>query len=108
MEKITTKVTKLPKPYNIDLFFESDKDLIAISKDSDFKKVFVEEVYHAISKNMRKKTDKAVLITINNLELSVILEKQYYKTALNKVLQYYTLIENYEECIKIEKLINKL
>ena len=42
------------------------------------------------------------------MSLIVELEKKNYPLVLNKLIEYFVSIEDYEECGKIKTLINKI
>jgi len=100
--------TKKSLPRNIDLFFVSENDLDELLHNNEFKDLLILESYKAISKAMRRKINKATIVTINNLEISINVDKKDFKSILEKVIKYFEKIEDYNECSKISKLIKKL
>ena len=56
------------------------------------------------------KTDKKEikLCEVKNSGIFITVEKQEWKNSLDSALQYYIDTEEYEECSKIKKLIDKL
>ena len=56
------------------------------------------------------KTDKneIKLCEVKNLNTYITVEKQAWKKSLDSALQFYENTEEYEECSKIKKLIDKL
>jgi len=56
------------------------------------------------------KTDKKEikLCEVKNSGVFITVEKQEWKKSLDSALHYYINTEEYEECSKIKKLINKL
>ena len=56
------------------------------------------------------KTDKEEirLCEVKNTNIFITVEKPEWKKSLDSALQYYEKVEEYEECSKIKKLIDKL
>ena len=109
MEKATNlKTTKIPVPFNIDLFFLSENDLDHLANDKEFQTTIIKESYKAIAKSIRRKSEKATLVTINNLQLSISLDKVNFETVLIKIREYFQSLEEYKECAKINNLIKQL
>ena len=56
------------------------------------------------------KTDKKEikLCEVKNSDIYITVEKQEWKKSLDSALQFYIDREEYEECSKIKKLIDKL
>lgn len=100
--------TKKSLPRNIDLFFVSENELDQLLYDDEFKELLIKESYKVISKSIRRKINKATIVTINNLGVSINVDKKDFKPILEKVIKHFESIENYNECSKISKLIKKL
>jgi len=82
--------------------FEYNEELS--SKKHQVYKSLIEGVSDAI------KTDKEEikLCEVKNSNTYITVEKPEWKQSLDSALQYYINIEEYEQCSKIQKLINKL
>ena len=82
--------------------FEYNEELK--SKKPQVYKSLVDGVIDAI------KTDKEEikLCEVKNSGIFITVEKQEWKNSLDSALQYYIDTEEYEECSKIKKLIDKL
>ena len=76
----------------------------ATSKKPQVYKSLVEGISEAIKTN--KKEIK--LCEIKNSNTFITVEKPEWKDSLDSALQFYINTEEYEECSKIKKLINKL
>jgi hypothetical protein len=100
--------TKKSLPHNIDLFFISENELDQLLHNDEFKEILIKESYKAILKSIRRKTLKATIVTINNLGVSINVDKKDFKPILEKAIKYFEIDENYNECSKIIKLIKKL
>ena len=51
---------------------------------------------------------KQKLCEVKNSNIFITVEKQEWKNSLDSALEYYISTEEYEECSKIKKLIDKL
>lgn len=100
--------TKNPPTNNIDLFFMNEDDLDELLVNNTFKKSIIIESYKSILKALRRKAISATVITINNLEISINVDKENFKPILEKALVYFEKEEDYKECSKITKIIKKL
>ena len=82
--------------------FEYNEELK--SKKHQVYKSLIDGVTEAI------KTDKEQikLCEVKNTNVFITVEKPEWKKSLDSALQYYVSKEEYEECSKIKKLINKL
>ena len=82
--------------------FEYNEELKS-SKHKVYKSL-IDGVTEAIKKD--KKEIK--LCEVKNSNLYITVEKPEWKKSLDSALQFYIDIEEYEECSKIKKLIDKL
>ena len=82
--------------------FEYNEELK--SKKPQVYKSLIDGVTEAI------KTDKEEirLCEVKNTNIFITVEKPEWKKSLDSALQYYEKVEEYEECSKIKKLIDKL
>jgi len=69
--------------------------------------MFKSLVYH-ISEGVEYKLESVNIAEIKNQDLIISVPKSEWKGGLNKALDYYVEKEEYEECSKIKKLIEKL
>ena len=74
------------------------------SKKTQVYKSLIEGVSEAIKNNK----DKVRLCEVKNSNTYITVEKQDWKDSLDRALQFYVKREEYEECSKIKKLIDKL
>ncbi len=74
------------------------------SKKHQVYKSLIDGVSEAIKSN--KKEIK--LCEVKNSNVFITVEKTEWKKSLDSALHYYINTEEYEECSKIKKLINKL
>ena len=61
-----------------------------------------------VSEAMKDNRDKIRICEIKNSNVYVTVEKRDWKSSLDKALEFYINKEEYEECSKIKKLIDKL
>ena len=67
-------------------------------------KSLIEGVSEAIKTNKKE----IELCEVKNSNIYITVEKPEWKNSLNSALQYYENEEEYEECFKIKKLIDRL
>ena len=92
----------------IELVWDSIQDLIDLQSSEHFTNFILLKSYDAVTKAIKDNSDKVELFNIFNMSLIVELEKKNYPLVLNKLIEYFVSIEDYEECGKIKTLINKL
>lgn len=66
------------------------------------------ETYNSIKSAIANKKQEAHLFEINTSGTLVILEKDKWIPALESVIQYYADRDNFEMCIEIKELLQKL
>tara|TARA_R110000851_G_scaffold42188_1_gene105098 strand:- start:529 stop:900 length:372 start_codon:yes stop_codon:yes gene_type:complete len=104
--KVTTK--KQDTPTAIELVWENKQDLIDLSNEDVFTSFILKESYKTVKRVISTNLSKVELFNIFNLSIIVEVEKTNYSSILEKVMNEYLLIEDYEECSKIKNLIKKI
>ena len=102
-----TKST-LNKGTNIELIYDNPEELMKLTEKSEFCEFILKDSLKAIKRAIKYKLKKVNLFNVLNLSVIIELDKSQYKSVLTRVEQHYANIENYEECSKIKKLIEKL
>ena len=82
--------------------FEFNEELS--SKKSQVYKSLVDGVSEAIKLDK----EEIKLCEVKNSNTYITVERENWKNSLDSALQFYIDIEEYEQCSKIQKLINKL
>jgi len=85
-------------------FFEWDEGPI-IDQES-----FYERLYEFIDYNLNtnyRVTTLCYLVDPTGHVMEATLEEEGYYKSLQKCINYYTMVEEYEKCIKIKKLIDE-
>ena len=93
---------------HIELVWENQQDLIDLSNSEDFSTFILEQSYEAISKAIEDNLETVDLFNIFNMSLIIELERANFKPVLERVRDLYQRNEAYEECAKINKLIEKI
>ena len=106
MEKETQ--TKKREVTNIELAYESKEDLVRLASKEEFINFVLENSLKTITQAIEENLEKVELFNILNLSLIVELNKPQYKSVLQRIIQHYEDIEDYNKCIEIQALINKL
>jgi hypothetical protein len=96
------------KPTNLELFFLDKKELDEMTSTDAFQSFVKQETYTAIVDAIKRKKKKAQIFRLWNLGFLVTIKEDYYKNALQTILNDYEEQEDYKTCSKITKLINKL
>ena len=98
---------KLPIP-QIKLLNNELVDLRTLKDKEDFTCFILENSLPIIEEGIKKKKESVVLFDIGNLSLYIVLPKDEFKNALEKILEYNTVKEEYLVCSKIQSLIKKM
>lgn len=106
MEKDTKK--KGSDITNLELVYQDKDDLLKLSKSEDFVEFILLDSLDTIKKAVDENLEKVELFNILNLSLIVELEKSNYKSVLERILQYFVEIEDYDVCIEVQQIVNKL
>ena len=102
-----TKST-INKGTNIELIYDDKSDLIKLASKKEFCGFILRDSLKAIKHAIKYKLKKVNLFNVLNLSVIIELDKSQYKSVLTRAEQHYASIEDYEECSKIKKLIDKL
>ena len=93
---------------NIELVYEDREDLVRLASKEEFISFILEDSLKTITKAIEQNLEKVELFNIFNLSLIVELDKSKYKPVLERIIQRYVEVEDYDKCIEIQALINKL
>lgn len=93
---------------NLQISYENEEDLKAISKNEDFTSFALQKSLDVILQAIEDKKDKVELFNIINLSLIVEIDSTQYPAILKKTQEYYSQIEDFDKCIEIQDVINKL
>ena len=107
MENLNTNNDNEREATYIELVWDSKQDLIDLENNETFTNFILLKSYTAIEDAIEDNLDKVELFNIFNMSLIIELDKLNFNIVLNKILNYYIGIEDYEECEKIQKLINR-
>ena len=107
MENLNTNNDNEREATYIELVWDSKQDLIDLENNETFTNFILLKSYTAIEDAIEDNLDKVELFNIFNMSLIIELDKSNFNIVLNKILNYYIEIEDYEECEKIQKLINR-
>lgn len=107
MEK-ETKNKKEKLITHIEITWDDQQDLIDLGNSEEFTNFILIKSYEAIEKAIEDNLPKVDLFNIFNLSLIVELERKHFKSVLEKITNVFLEDENYEECSKIKKLIEKI
>ncbi len=104
------KSTKKHIPLNLKISYSETNDLDNLKDNLDFKKIVYNETANVLlylSENKRSKIDLFNLM-VDDKGLVVSIEKKDYKTILDSTIQFYGEQEDYDKCIELTKLKDKL
>ena len=82
--------------------------ILSPNEDLNSKKIIYKSLVEGVSEAMKDNRDKIRICEIKNSNVYVTVEKRDWKSSLDKALEFYINKEEYEECSKIKKLIDKL
>ena len=82
--------------------------ILSPNEDLNSKKLIYKSLIEGVSEAMEENRTKVRICEIKNQNVYVTVEKEDWKTSLDRALEFYISKEEYEECSKIKNLINKL
>jgi len=87
----------------------SSRRIPLITKELKLQKFQVyRSLIEGVSEAIKLKKEEIKICEVKNSNIYVTVSKNEWKSSLDKALQFYIGREEYEECSKIKKLINKL
>tara|TARA_R110000823_G_scaffold125782_2_gene252768 strand:+ start:687 stop:1037 length:351 start_codon:yes stop_codon:yes gene_type:complete len=108
MENKKSKDKNEQEVTHIELIWDSTDELDDLYNSPEFVSFILKKSYSSITNAIENNLDKVELFNIFNVSVIIELNKDNYIPVLNKIVNYFISIEDYEECEKIKKLINKI
>tara|TARA_R110002073_G_scaffold246764_1_gene409501 strand:- start:830 stop:1309 length:480 start_codon:yes stop_codon:yes gene_type:complete len=105
MKEDTDSSSKREVTY-IEISWENKSDVLDLVNTKPFTNFVLEESYEAIKAAMEEDLEVIELFNIQNLSIIVEIEKCHFPSVLEKIKEMYVDLEDYEECTKIQNLIN--
>ena len=102
---ITKKQNRVTPKMMVDMNQLSYNDLI---ESPQFQESVFIETYNSIKTAINNKKTEAHIFEINTSGTLIIIEKNNWKNALQAVIDYYATKDDFEKCIEIKELQNKL
>tara|TARA_R110000764_G_scaffold237391_1_gene333504 strand:- start:656 stop:1135 length:480 start_codon:yes stop_codon:yes gene_type:complete len=90
----------------IEIIWEKKSDVLELPNTEVFTNFILEESYEAIKSALEEDLETVELFNIQNLSIVVELKKSQFSSVLEKIKEMYVDQEDYEECIKIQNLID--
>lgn len=78
------------------------------SQHPTVQKIVIEELVFAIKDGINKNKKSVSLFELKDSSLLIELDKKNWKQSLNNALNYFIQKEDYNKCIEIRDLINKI
>ena len=93
---------------NLQISYNNKEDLETISNNEDFISFALQQSLDVILQAIEDKKDKVELFNIVNLSLIVEIDSTQYTPVLKKIQEHYSQLEDFDKCIEIQDVINKL
>jgi hypothetical protein len=93
---------------NLQISYNNKEDLETISNSEDFISFTLQQSLDVILQAIEDKKDKVELFNIINLSLIVEIDSTQYTPVLKKIQEHYSQLEDFDKCIEIQDVINKL
>lgn len=106
MEKDTKK--KGREITNLELVYQDKDDLLKLANSDEFVEFILLDCLDTIKKAVKEDLEKVELFNILNLSLIVELEKQSFKPVLERIIEHFVEIEDYDTCIEVQQIIKTL
>jgi hypothetical protein len=99
------KAREIPK---IKVIYADKEELDKLAIDNNFVNFIQDEALSSIKQAIENNEKEICLVEINNLECKIMVKRKDFKKVLEKIIEKYALIENYEGCKKLNDLISKI
>jgi|TARA_R110000744_G_scaffold371953_1_gene483268 hypothetical protein len=90
----------------IEIIWEKKSDVLELPNTEVFTNFILKESYEAIKSALEEDLETVELFNIQNLSIVVELKKSQFSSVLEKIKEMYVDQEDYEECTKIQNLID--
>lgn len=100
--KSKSEIVKIQIEYN------DKEDLRKIEENDDFRSFIYQKSLDIITQAIEDKKDKVELFNVINLSLIVEINSSEYESVLKKIQEHYIQSEDYDKCIEIQDIINKI
>ena len=90
----------------IEIIWEKKSDVLELPNTEVFTNFILKESYEAIKSALEEDLETVELFNIQNLSIVIELKKSQFSTVLEKIKEMYVDQEDYEECTKIQNLID--
>ena len=90
----------------IEIIWEKKSDVLELPNTEVFTNFILEESYEAIKSALEEDLETVELFNIQNLSIVIELKKSQFPPVLEKIKEMYVDQEDYEECTKIQNLID--
>jgi hypothetical protein len=100
--KLKSEIIKIQIEYN------DKEDLKKIEENDDFRSFIYQKSLDIITQAIEDKKDKVELFNVINLSLIVEINSSEYESVLKKIQEHYIQSEDYDKCIEIQDIINKI
>ena len=104
---IKTKIMRRKIPI-FKVYVEQGADYSQITEMPEIQKAVIEETVYAIKDGIEKKKSSISLFEIADSDYYIELNKDKWKSTLEKSIEYYVAKEEYDKCAEARDLINKL
>ena len=87
---------------------DGEPDYSAIGENEIVQDIVYSQTVYGIREAIKRKAKYAKILEINSTGNYLTVDKQDFKSALDKSISYYEKFEDYETCAEIVKLKNEL
>ncbi len=107
---LTMKQTKEKKNEvtHIQIAYSDPEELVELSLNEGFIKYVHEKALEKIKHALNNNLGKVGIFNIFNMSLIIELERKNFKNVLETINKVYIKSEDFEKCVEIQKLIDKL
>lgn len=84
------------------------EDYVTLTSMKDTKRKVFDRLVEAVNDGLQSKKSSVDIFRIYESETVLILEKPKWKQSLEKAIDFYSSLEDFESCVKCQKLIENL
>jgi hypothetical protein len=99
---------KVLYPIKLNFEYSCKEDLEEMIENSKLNQFLIENIFEPLKQAIVKNKAKCVLYEVGDFNYKVIVKKDEYKTLIDKILSHYEKKEDYDMCIELVKLKEKI
>ena len=99
---------KKERDVSLEIIYDHKEELEELIESRDFHQLLLDESIKVIEESLKMKENEVKLFSISNLDCFIILNKIDFPKVINKAIELYESLEDYDKCAELVKLKKKV